>query len=148
MHSAAPGDICSSGTSSMQSAVPDVIVSSEAVPSGATPARCALALLFLLHSAAPGLQSAVPGAASSTEAGAPWALDCFFGVGIFAGRASFAFFNTSRSVSKMKMDSDSGDGVIDGFLMCSSDTPGGIACLVEPNLDNASAALLLALGTW
>src|SRR3954466_1763804 len=48
----------------------------------------------------------------------------------------------------MKMDSDSGDGMMDGFLMCSSDTPGGIACLVEPSLDNASAASLLSLDTW
>src|ERR1043165_2055223 len=111
----------------MQSAVPDVIRSSEAVPSGAASASFSLALLFLLQSAAPGLQSAAPGAA----------LDCFFRVGNFAGWASFAFFSASRSVSEMKMDSDSGDGVMEGFLMCSSDTPGGMACLVDPSLDSA-----------
>src|SRR3954465_3306223 len=132
----------------MQSAVPDVIGSSEAVPSGASSSCFPLALLFLLHSAAPGLQSAAPGAVGSAEAGAPWALDCFFRVEIFAGWATFVFFSASRSVSEMKMDSDSGDGVIDGFLMCSSDTPGGIACLVDPSLDRASAASLFALGTW
>src|ERR1041384_3921978 len=132
----------------MQSAVPDVIGSSEAVPSGAAFACFPLAFFFLLHSAAPGLQSAAPGAAGSTEAGAPWVFDCFFRVGIFVGWAYFAFFSTSKSVSEMKMDLDSGVGVMDGFLMCSSDTPGGMACLVEPSLDNASAASLFALDTW
>src|ERR1044071_8530513 len=132
----------------MQSAVPDVIGSSEAVPSGAASASFPLVLLSLLQSAAPGLQSAAPGAVGSAEAGAPWALDCFFVVDIFAGWASFAFFSASRSVSEMKMDLNSGDGVMDGFLMCSSHTPGGMACLVEPSLDNASATSLLALGTW
>src|SRR3954466_4671243 len=98
----------------MQSAVPDVIGFSEGVPSGAASACFPLALFFLLHSAAPGLQSAAPGVVGSAEAGAPWALDCFFRIGIFAGWASFAFFNTSRSVSEMKMDSDSRDGAMDG----------------------------------
>src|ERR1041385_3245892 len=93
-------------------------------------------------------QSAVPDVVGSPEAEAPLLPDCFFKLGIFAGGASFAFFNASRSVSEMKMDSDSGDGTMDGFLMCSSDTPGGIACLVDPSLDNASAASLFALGTW
>src|SRR3954464_9261422 len=71
----------------------------------------------------------------------------FFRVSIFAGWASFAFLSASRSVSEMKMDSDSGDGMMEGFLICSSDTPGGIACLVDPSLDNAFAASLLTLGT-
>src|SRR4051812_3272860 len=118
------------------------------MPSGAASAFFPLAFFFLLHSAAPGVQSAAPGAAGSAEAGAPWAPDCFFRVVIFAGWATFAFLNASRSVSEMKMDSESGDGVIDDFLMCSSDTLGGIACLVEPSLDRASAASLFALGTW
>src|SRR4051812_19790085 len=132
----------------MQTAVPDAIVSSEAVPFGAAACSLPLDFFFLLQSAAPGVQSSAPGAAGSAEAGAPWAPDCFFRVGIFAGWATFVFFSASRSVSEMKMDSDSGDGVIDGFLMCSSDTPGGIACLVEPRLDKASAASLFALGIW
>ena len=127
--------------------MPDVIGSSEAVPSGAACACLSLAFFFLLLSVAPGLQSAAPGAAGSVEAETPWAPDCFFRVGIFAGWASFAFCSVSKSVSEMKMDSDSGDGVIDGFLMCSSDTPGGIACLVDQSLDRASAASLFALGT-
>src|SRR3954468_16225936 len=125
-HSAAPGETCSScaGTSSTQSAAPGV------------------------QSAASGVQSAAPGAFGSAEAGAPWAPTCFFRVVIFAGCASFDFFKASRSVSEMKMDSDSGDGVMDGFRICSSDTPGGMDCLVEPSLDKASAASLFALGTW
>src|SRR3954463_8675852 len=96
----------------------------------------------------PGVQSAAPGAVGSAEAGAPWAPDCFFRVGIFAGWATFAFLNASRSVFEMKMDSDSGDGMIDVFLISSSDTPGGIACLVDPSLDRASATSLFSLGTW
>src|SRR4051812_16428155 len=132
----------------MQSAVPDAIGSSEVVSSGAAACSLLLDLFFLLHPTAPGVQSAAPGASGSAEAGASWAPDCFFRVGIFAGWAIFAFFRASRSVSEMKMDSDSRDGVIDGFLMCSSDTPDGIACLVEPSLDRASAASLFALGTW
>src|SRR3954471_16701634 len=132
----------------MQSAVPDTIGSSEAVSSGAAACSLLLDLFFLLHSAAPGVQSASPGDVGSAEAGAPWAPDCFFRVGIFAGWATFAFFSTSRSVSEMNMDSDSGDGMIDGLLICSSDTPGGIACLVDPSLDRASAASLFAFSTW
>ena len=132
----------------MQSAVPDVIGSSEVVPSGAAFTFFPLIFSSLLHSAAPGLQSAAPGAIGSAEAVAPWALDCFFKAGIFADWASFAFFMASRSVSQIKMDTDSGDGVMDGFLMCSSDTPGGMACFGEPILDNACAASLFALGTW
>src|SRR3954467_12748492 len=132
----------------MQSAVPHVIGSSEAVPSGTAACSLPLDFFFLLQSAAPGLQSTAPGDVGSAEAGAPWAPDCFFRVGIFAGWASFAFLSASRSVSEMKMDSDSGDGMIDGFLICSSDTPGGIACLVDLSLDRASTASLFALGTW
>src|SRR3954462_7083071 len=118
------------------------------MPSGAAPAFFPLTFFFLLHSAAPGVQSAAPGAAGSAEAGAPWAPSCFFGGEIFADWGSCACRSVSKSVSEMKMDSDSGDGVIDGFLICSSDTPGGMVCLVEPSLDNASAASLLALGIW
>src|SRR3954468_18643224 len=132
----------------MQLAVPDAIGSSGAMSSGAVACSLLLDFFFLLQSAAPGVQSAAPDVVGSAEAGAPWAPDCFFRVGIFAGWATFAFFSASRSVSEMKMDSDSGDGVIDGFLMCSSDTPGGIACLVDPRLDKASAASLFALGIW
>jgi hypothetical protein len=38
------------------------------------------------------------------------------------------------------MDEDSGEGLIDGFLKCSSKMPGGIDSLEVPNLDNVSAA--------
>src|SRR3954470_24028254 len=132
----------------MQSAVPDAIGSSESMSSGAAACSLLLDFFFLLQSAAPGVQSAAPGVVGSAEAGAPWAPDCFFIVGIFTGWATFAFFSVSRSISEMKMDSDSGDGMIDGFLICSSETPGGMDCLVQPSLDNASAASLLALGMW
>jgi hypothetical protein len=39
------------------------------------------------------------------------------------------------------MDDDFGEGLIDGFLKCSSEMPGGIDSLEDPNLDNVSAAL-------
>src|SRR3954466_9549740 len=108
----------------MQSAVPDAIGSSEAMSPGAVACSLLLDFFFLLQSAAPGVQSAAPGAVGSAEAGAPWAPDYFFRVGIFDGCATFAFFSASRSVFEMKMDSDSRDGMIDGFLIWSSDSPG------------------------
>jgi hypothetical protein len=39
------------------------------------------------------------------------------------------------------MDDDSSEGLIDGFLKCSSEMPGGIDSLEEPSLDNVSATL-------
>ena len=124
----------------MQSAAPGVIGSDEVVPPGAIAASFPLDFFFLLESAA-------PGAAGSAEAAAPWAFGCFFRVGIFAGWTNFACFRASRTVSDMKMDSDSGEGVMNGFLMCSSDILGGIAGLVEPSLDSAFATSLFALGS-
>jgi hypothetical protein len=38
------------------------------------------------------------------------------------------------------MDSDSGEGLIDGFLKCSNEMPGGIESREDPILDNVSAA--------
>jgi hypothetical protein len=38
------------------------------------------------------------------------------------------------------MDEDSSEGLIDGFLRCSSEMPGEIDSLEDPNLDNVSAA--------
>jgi hypothetical protein len=46
------------------------------------------------------------------------------------------------------MDMDSGEGLIDGLWMISSNTPAGMSCLVEPILDSRSASSLFALGTW
>jgi hypothetical protein len=34
------------------------------------------------------------------------------------------------------MEPDSGDGLMDGLRMISSDTPAGISCLVEPIFDS------------
>jgi hypothetical protein len=45
------------------------------------------------------------------------------------------------------MDGDSGEGLMDGLRMISSDTPAGISYLVEPILDSPSASSLFALGT-
>jgi hypothetical protein len=38
------------------------------------------------------------------------------------------------------MDDDSGEGLIDGILRCSSEMPGGIDSLEDPSLDNVLAA--------
>jgi hypothetical protein len=38
------------------------------------------------------------------------------------------------------MDIDSGEGLIDGILKCSSEMPGRIDSLEDPSLDNVSAA--------
>jgi hypothetical protein len=38
------------------------------------------------------------------------------------------------------MDVHSGEGLIDGFLKCSNEMPGGIDSLEDPNLDNVPAA--------
>ena len=46
-----------------------------------------------------------------------------------------------------KMDSDSGDGLIEGFNNHSRETPAGMACRVEPILASVSAASLSARGT-
>jgi hypothetical protein len=45
------------------------------------------------------------------------------------------------------MESDSGEGLMDGLRMISKDTPAGISYLVEPILDSRSASVLFALGT-
>jgi hypothetical protein len=44
------------------------------------------------------------------------------------------------------MEPDSGDGLMEGLRIISSDTLAGIACLVEPIFDSWSASLLFALG--
>jgi hypothetical protein len=44
------------------------------------------------------------------------------------------------------MELDSGDGLIDGLRIISSDTPAEISCLVEPIFDSRSASSLFALG--
>jgi hypothetical protein len=38
------------------------------------------------------------------------------------------------------MDDDSGEGLIDGFLRCSNEMPGGIESLEDPSLDSVSVA--------
>src|SRR3954465_945014 len=55
---------------------------------------------------------------------------------------------SSAEFAGIKMDSDSGDGIIDGFLRCSRAIPGGIDCRVDPNFDNVSAASFSARGMW
>ena len=47
----------------------------------------------------------------------------------------------------MNIESDSGEGVMDGFRRCSKAMSAGIACRDEPSLDSVSAALFSARGT-
>jgi hypothetical protein len=47
-----------------------------------------------------------------------------------------------------KNDSDSGLGLIDGFLRWDKAIPGGISRLDEPSLDRVSDASFSACGTW
>jgi hypothetical protein len=54
--------------------------------------------------------------------------------------ASISIGTTSSVLGGTYMDDDSGEGLIDGFLRCSSEMPGGIDSLEDPNLDNVSAA--------
>ena len=49
--------------------------------------------------------------------------------------------------ARIRMDYDSGEGLIDGFFMCSKEMPGGMDILVDPSLESASAASFSALGT-
>jgi hypothetical protein len=44
------------------------------------------------------------------------------------------------------MEPDSGDGLMEGLRIISSDTPARMSYLVEPIFDNRSASLLFALG--
>jgi hypothetical protein len=54
--------------------------------------------------------------------------------------ASISIGTASSGPSGTYMDDDSGEGLIDGFLKCSNEMPGGIESLEDPSLDNVSAA--------
>jgi hypothetical protein len=53
---------------------------------------------------------------------------------------SISIGTASFGLGRTYIDEDSGEGLIDGFLKCSSEMPGGIDSLEDPNLDNVSAA--------
>jgi hypothetical protein len=46
----------------------------------------------------------------------------------------------SSGLGRIYIDEDSGEGLIYGFLRCSSEMPGRIDSLEDPNLDNVLAA--------
>jgi hypothetical protein len=54
--------------------------------------------------------------------------------------ASISIGTASSALGRTYMDDDSGEGLIDGFLRCSSEMSGGIDSLEDPNLDNVLAA--------
>src|SRR4051812_17151566 len=94
---------------------------------------------------APGMVSSVPELTTTTpgsQSAAPGAAECSF---------AFCFFASSSAIFRsagIKIDSDSGEGLMDGLWMFSRDTPGGISFLVDPSLDSASAASFSARGIW
>jgi hypothetical protein len=54
--------------------------------------------------------------------------------------ASTSIRTISSGLGGTYIDDDSDEGLIDGFLRCSSEMLGGIDSLEDPNLDNVSAA--------
>jgi hypothetical protein len=54
--------------------------------------------------------------------------------------ASISIGTASSGLGRTYMDDDSNEGLIDGFLRCSSEMLGGIESLEDPSLDNVSAA--------
>src|SRR4051812_28621524 len=70
-------------------------------------AFCGVTTVPELVTTAPGLQSAAPGAADSEEPAAPGEAECDFRPDAFAIGGS--------SSAGMKIDSDSGEGLMDGF---------------------------------
>jgi hypothetical protein len=54
--------------------------------------------------------------------------------------ASISIGTASSGLSGTYMDVDSDEGLINGFLRCSSEITGRIDSLEDPNLDNVSAA--------
>src|SRR4051812_26275144 len=66
-----------------------------------------------------GTQSANPGAVGSEEPAAPGAAECAFWLGLPNGSAAFTI--GASKPAGMKMDSHSGEELMDGFLMCSQE---------------------------
>ena len=95
-----------------------------------------------LTTVAPVTQSATPRTVAA-EPAAPGAAECAFCLGVFAEVGASGAFESAG----MKIDSDSGEGLMDGFLMCSKETPTGMDLLLDPSLESASVASLSALGT-
>ena len=75
-------------------------------------------------------------------------MDSNCGEGFLEGFLVFAGLGTGiSSPAGIKIDSDSGEGVMEGFLMCSKEMPAGMELRVDPSLESASAASLVARGT-
>jgi hypothetical protein len=97
--------------------------------------------------AVPGCTGAVPGCARTTSGyigPLPFNLVVTGSVGPVPGllelvQASISIGKASRP-AETNMESNFGDGIMDGFRRCSSDMPGGITSLDDPNLDKVSAA--------
>lgn len=69
------------------------------------------------------------------------------GIVVIAGATGIADVVGTKGSTGTKIDTNSGDGMMDGLYSCSRETSAGIACLVEPILAKVSAASLSALGT-
>ena len=75
-------------------------------------------------------------------------MDSDSGEGFLEGFLVFAGLGTGISrPAGIKIDSDSGEGVMEGFLICSKEIPAEMELRVDPSLESASVALLFARGT-
>ena len=66
------------------------------------------------------------------------------------GEGFLVFAELGAGISRqagIKIDSDSGEGVMEDLLMCSKEMPAGMEFRVDPSLESASAASLVARGT-
>ena len=112
-------------------------------------AACCVGVVFGPTTAVPEPGEAVPGSGVTMEvpeppADTPWPT-------IKVPGPPAWFFEPDPAVSGSggtKMESDSGDGLIDGLRRRCKETPVGIACRVEPIRARASAGSLSARGTW
>ena len=68
--------------------------------------------------------------------------DCREGFLVFAGLGTGI-----SSPAEIKIDTDSGEGVMEGFLMCSKEMLAEMELRVDPSVESASSASLVARGT-
>ena len=75
-------------------------------------------------------------------------MDSGSGEGRFEGFLDSAELGGGHSApAGMKIDSDSREGLMEGFLMCSKEMPAGMELRVDPSLESAFAASLIARDT-
>ena len=74
-------------------------------------------------------------------------MDSDSGEGFLEGFLVFAELGVGNSrPAGIKIESDSGEGMTEGFLICSKEIPAGMELRVDSSLESASAASLFARG--